>query len=82
MPTESDDTIKSVPLALQRVFYELQFSDKPVGTKKLTKSFGQVSSNCYVQPRIQSLSSFFARHGLLTVFHIVRHRRRNYLFLK
>ena len=58
MPTESDDTIKSVPLALQRVFYELQFSDKPVGTKKLTKSFGQVSSNCYVQPRFQSLSSF------------------------
>ena len=40
MPTESDDSAKSVPLALQRVFYELQFSDKPVGTKKLTKSFG------------------------------------------
>ena len=40
MPTESDDSEKSVPLALQRVFYELQFSDKPVGTKKLTKSFG------------------------------------------
>ena len=40
MPTESDDPAKSVPLALQRVFYELQFSDKPVGTKKLTKSFG------------------------------------------
>ncbi len=42
MPTESDDAAKSVPLALQRVFYELQFSDKPVGTKKLTKSFGFV----------------------------------------
>lgn len=40
MPTESDDSSKSVALALQRVFYELQFSDKPVGTKKLTKSFG------------------------------------------
>jgi len=40
MPTESDDPTKSVALALQRVFYELQFSDKPVGTKKLTKSFG------------------------------------------
>ncbi len=44
MPTESDDSSKSVPLALQRVFYELQFSDKPVGTKKLTKSFGWVFS--------------------------------------
>ena len=40
MPTESDDCTKSVPLALQRVFYELQFSDTAVGTKKLTKSFG------------------------------------------
>ncbi|XP_071482603.1 ubiquitin carboxyl-terminal hydrolase 7-like [Diadema antillarum] len=34
MPTESDDSSKSVPLALQRVFYELQHSDKPVSTKK------------------------------------------------
>ena len=40
MPTEGDDGSKSVPLALQRVFYELQYSDKPVGTKKLTRSFG------------------------------------------
>jgi len=40
MPTETDDSTKCVALALQRVFYELQFSDKPVGTKKLTKSFG------------------------------------------
>lgn len=44
MPTEGDDSSKSVPLALQRVFYELQHSDKPVGTKKLTKSFGYVST--------------------------------------
>jgi hypothetical protein len=44
MPTEGDDSSKSVPLALQRVFYELQHSDKPVGTKKLTKSFGYVSA--------------------------------------
>ncbi|KRY78994.1 Ubiquitin carboxyl-terminal hydrolase 7, partial [Trichinella pseudospiralis] len=34
--TEQDDPHKSVALAMQRVFYELQFSDKPVGTKKLT----------------------------------------------
>lgn len=40
MPTESDDSSKCVAFALQRVFYELQFNDKPVGTKKLTKSFG------------------------------------------
>ena len=61
MPTDNDDAVRSVPLALQRLFYELQhryychtsktktssfhflfssISDKPVGTKKLTKSFG------------------------------------------
>ena len=43
MPAGGDDSTKSVPLALQRVFYELQHSDKPVGTKKLTKSFGWVA---------------------------------------
>lgn len=42
MPTEKDDTTKSVALALQRVFFDLQFSDKPVGTKRLTRSFGYV----------------------------------------
>ena len=40
MPTDNDDPIKSVPFALQRVFYDLQFSEKSVGTKKLTRSFG------------------------------------------
>lgn len=43
MPTDNDDPSKSVALGLQRVFYDLQFGDKPVGTKKLTKSFGWVS---------------------------------------
>ena len=43
MPTESDDSQKSVGLALQRVFQELQFLDKPVGTKKLTKAINQSS---------------------------------------
>lgn len=47
MPTEGDDSSKSVPLALQRVFYELQHSDKPVGTKKLTKSFGCDDLLCF-----------------------------------
>ncbi len=42
MPTEKDDSTKSVALAMQRVFYELQFSSKPVATKKLTRSFGYV----------------------------------------
>ena len=56
MPTESDDAAKSVAFALQRVFYELQFSDKPVGTKKLTKSFGWETLDSFMQHDIQELS--------------------------
>ncbi|KAF7489071.1 Ubiquitin carboxyl-terminal hydrolase 7 [Sarcoptes scabiei] len=55
MPTESDDSSKSVALALQRVFYDLQFSDKPVGTKKLTKSFGWETLDSFMQHDVQEL---------------------------
>ena len=53
MPTELED--QSVPLALQRVFHELQHSDKPVGTKKLTKSFGWESLDSFMQHDVQEL---------------------------
>lgn len=46
---------QSVPLALQRVFHELQHSDKPVGTKKLTKSFGWESLDSFMQHDVQEL---------------------------
>lgn len=62
MPTESDDSSKSVALALQRVFYDLQFSDKPVGTKKLTKSFGWEALDSFMQHDVQEflrVVSFF-----------------------
>lgn len=62
MPTESDDSTKSVALALQRVFQELQFSDKPVGTKKLTKSFGWETMDSFMQHDVQEflrVVSFF-----------------------
>lgn len=55
MPTESDDSTKSVALALQRVFHELQFSDRPVGTKKLTKSFGWETLDSFMQHDVQEL---------------------------
>lgn len=55
MPTEGDDGSKSVPLALQRVFYELQFNDKPVGTKKLTRSFGWETLDSFMQHDVQEL---------------------------
>jgi ubiquitin carboxyl-terminal hydrolase 7 len=56
MPTETDDPAKSVPLAMQRVFYELQFSDHAVATKKLTKSFGWDTWDSFMQHDVQELS--------------------------
>ena len=55
IPTEADDPVRSVPLAIQRVFYELQSSDKPVGTKKLTKSFGWETLDSFMQHYAQEL---------------------------
>ncbi|KAJ7794111.1 hypothetical protein B0H14DRAFT_2924122 [Mycena olivaceomarginata] len=40
IPTEEDVPTESMALALQRVFYNLQISEQPVGTTELTKSFG------------------------------------------
>eukprot|EP00731_Ephydatia_muelleri_P029201 Em0020g845a len=56
MPTENDDGTKSVPLALQRIFYELQYNDKAVGTKKLTKAFGWDTMDIFMQHDVQELS--------------------------
>jgi len=42
LPTDSDDQLHSIPLALQKLFYDLQFTDRPVSTKKLTRSFGYI----------------------------------------
>ncbi|XP_040571278.1 ubiquitin carboxyl-terminal hydrolase 7 [Lepeophtheirus salmonis] len=53
MPTEADDSSKSVALALQRVFNDLQFLDKAVGTKKLTKSFGWETLDSFMQHDVQ-----------------------------
>lgn len=59
MPTEADDSSKSVALALQRVFHDLQFSDKPVGTEKLTKSFGWGTIDSSVQHDVQEFLRVF-----------------------
>eukprot|EP01135_Chromosphaera_perkinsii_P004175 Nk52_evm82s270 gene=Nk52_evmTU82s270 len=55
MPTENDDK-KSVALALQRVFYELQFSETPVGTTDLTKSFGWDAIDSFMQHDVQEFN--------------------------
>ncbi|KAJ0177121.1 hypothetical protein K1T71_007130 [Dendrolimus kikuchii] len=53
IPTVGDDSSSSVAFALQRVFYDLQFSEKPVATKKLTKSFGWETLDSFMQHDVQ-----------------------------
>ncbi|CAG9584457.1 unnamed protein product [Danaus chrysippus] len=53
IPTVGDDSSRSVAFALQRVFYDLQFLDKPVATKKLTKSFGWETLDSFMQHDVQ-----------------------------
>lgn len=55
LPTETDDEQRSVALALQRVFYELQYGEKAVGTKRLTKSFGWETLDTFMQHDAQEL---------------------------
>jgi ubiquitin carboxyl-terminal hydrolase 7 len=56
IPTFTDDPSKSVVLALQRVFYQLQTSDSPVGTTELTKSFGWDSIDSFMQHDVQEFN--------------------------
>ncbi|KAG2175621.1 hypothetical protein INT43_001268, partial [Umbelopsis isabellina] len=56
IPTENDDPTKSVALALQRVFYNLQYQDAPVGTTELTKSFGWDSLEAFNQHDVQEFN--------------------------
>jgi len=56
MPTEGEDSTKNVPLALQRVFYELQTSNRSVATKKLTRSFGWDNLDSFMQHDVQELT--------------------------
>jgi ubiquitin carboxyl-terminal hydrolase 7 len=56
IPTEADEPSKSIPLALQRIFYNLQFSDYPVGTTELTKSFGWDTLDSFMQHDVQEFN--------------------------
>ena len=55
MPTQGQDTNLSVALALQRLFYELQHSDKAVSTKKLTRAFGWKTLDILMQHDVQEM---------------------------
>ncbi|XP_010312501.2 ubiquitin C-terminal hydrolase 12 isoform X3 [Solanum lycopersicum] len=57
MPTtENDNPSGSIPLALQSLFYKLQYSDTSVATKELTKSFGWDSNDSFTQHDVQELN--------------------------
>lgn len=56
IPTETDEPTKSIALALQRVFYNLQFSNTAVGTTELTKSFGWDSLEAFRQHDVQEFN--------------------------
>ncbi|XP_026398323.1 ubiquitin carboxyl-terminal hydrolase 12-like [Papaver somniferum] len=58
MPTTENDleSGSSIPLALQTLFYNLQYSKDSVETKELTKSFGWNTSESFMQHDVQELN--------------------------
>eukprot|EP00898_Chlorokybus_atmophyticus_P001501 jgi/Chlat1/2351/Chrsp17S02617 len=57
MPTtEVDAPSSSIPLALQALFYKLQYTDTSVTTKDLTKSFGWDTYDAFMQHDVQELN--------------------------
>ncbi|KAK8942800.1 Ubiquitin carboxyl-terminal hydrolase 13 [Platanthera zijinensis] len=57
MPTtENDIPSASIPLALQSLFYKLQYNDSSVATKELTKSFGWDMYDSFMQHDVQELN--------------------------
>eukprot|EP01087_Luapelamoeba_hula_P007038 TRINITY_DN1712_c0_g1_i1.p1 TRINITY_DN1712_c0_g1~~TRINITY_DN1712_c0_g1_i1.p1 ORF type:complete len:614 (+),score=100.06 TRINITY_DN1712_c0_g1_i1:244-2085(+) len=59
MPTQNDTPENSIPLALQRVFYRLQFDNDSSGTKELTAAFGWNKRQSYIQQDVQELNRVF-----------------------
>jgi len=58
MPTlESDEPERSLPLALQSLFFKLQYSPTSVSTKALTKSFGWGTYDAFMQHDIQEMEA-------------------------
>ncbi|KAF6255465.1 hypothetical protein COO60DRAFT_1641474 [Scenedesmus sp. NREL 46B-D3] len=53
---ENDEPSTSLPLALQSLFYKLQYSRTAVSTKDLTKSFGWSTMDAFMQHDVQELN--------------------------
>ncbi|KAI8821452.1 ubiquitin carboxyl-terminal hydrolase 5 [Fimicolochytrium jonesii] len=56
IPSENEDPQKSIVLALQRIFYNLQASPDAVGTTELTKSFGWDALDSFAQHDVQEFN--------------------------
>ena len=56
MPTQEELQANNIPLALQALFYRLQFGETSVSTKDLTKSFGWDYQDAFMQHDVQELS--------------------------
>lgn len=57
MPTtENEIPSASIPLALQTLFFKLQYHDTSVATKELTKSFGWETCDSLMQHDVQELN--------------------------
>ncbi|KAJ1915568.1 ubiquitin-specific protease ubp15 [Tieghemiomyces parasiticus] len=56
IPTPDAKDTRNVTLALQRVFYKLQYSDTAVDTTELTRSFGWDSLESFMQHDVQEFN--------------------------
>lgn len=56
IPTEHDEPTNSIALALQRLFYSLQFSKCSVGTQEVTRSFGWDYYEAFRQHDVQEFN--------------------------
>ncbi|GER44811.1 ubiquitin carboxyl-terminal hydrolase, partial [Striga asiatica] len=57
MPTtENDNPTRSIPLALQSLFYKLQYNDTTVSTKELTKSFRWDTIDSFMKHDVQEVN--------------------------
>ncbi|KAL9551745.1 hypothetical protein MBANPS3_004101 [Mucor bainieri] len=62
IPTENDIPQSSVALALQRLFYNLQFSSSAASTTEITQSFGWDSDESFMQHDVQEFSRLLQEH--------------------
>ncbi|KAH8654046.1 ubiquitin carboxyl-terminal hydrolase [Tricladium varicosporioides] len=56
IPTQEEESLGNSAYTLQRLFYQLQTSNGPVGTNELTKSFGWETRHIFEQQDVQELS--------------------------